>query len=596
MFFSSEARMRAPGHRWIATTLIFIVASSLGCRGSRPFGRVVQVTQETDASLPDIAPPRQRLATTKPREESVQSAKQAVAGDRATTRASTSGSAAMPVSAKTASATGSASRPPKNRQVLATPQPAPSQSTRARPSSSSALASKPPSLPQTNSTASYRRLSDQPRQPTPDRVADSASKSRPASGANATAKTATAQDPEVAEIMATLSNWTPEARIEMMRQLEAVTSRSPDRTSQPNSLDAQLAKDVLNSHDLPEAKNTVPEVPPTRIASGQPSKPSDETHSPEPGGRDAAADKAMNAGVTDLVTSELDSTVVTSISDTVESDDSQVKPASASSSRRDESMIAHASIDPSLPGERAEANAEPQSNPLSEQELFTSLRKRLSTPVEGESEAERSARLIRLRHLMVLSGDPDAAVKHSEGTSEAEEEFLRHQLLGLWTIIDPQGHPVASRRLTTALPQIREAAKFAAAATDSLEVRSLAFCTEIESYGQIKTFPGNRFDAGQQVILYCEIENFTVDKTDEGFQTHLQGSYDIYDEDNHKVVSQMLPADQQVSANYLRDYFIAYQMHLPQQLTAGTYRMQLTMEDVNGKKYGQASIPLQIAK
>ena len=138
--------------------------------------------------------------------------------------------------------------------------------------------------------------------------------------------------------------------------------------------------------------------------------------------------------------------------------------------------------------------------------------------------------------------------------------------------------------------------KFAAAATDSLEIRSLAFCTEIESYGQIKPFKNNRFEAGQQVILYCEIENFTASDTEEGFETHLQGSYDLFNENDEKVVSQLLPADQQVSANYLRDYFIAYQMHLPEQLRKGKYRLQLTMEDVNGKKYGQSSIQLEIKK
>ena len=58
----------------------------------------------------------------------------------------------------------------------------------------------------------------------------------------------------------------------------------------------------------------------------------------------------------------------------------------------------------------------------------------------------------------------------------------------------------------------------------------------------------------------------------------------------------MLPADKQVSSNYLRDYFIAYQMHLPKQLKKGSYRLQLTMEDVAGKKYGQASIPFEIAR
>jgi hypothetical protein len=280
-------------------------------------------------------------------------------------------------------------------------------------------------------------------------------------------------------------------------------------------------------------------------------------------------------------------------------------------------MIAHAVAGDASPGasipsrsgkatpERANPDkADPETVPgqsdltgsNTEEELLASLIERLSSAPEDESDADRTSRLIKLRHAMVMAGDPDSAVAAIEGMAEAEQEFLRHHLLGLWSMIDPQGHPVPSRRFATAVPQIREAAKFAAAATDALEVRSLAFCTAIESYGQITSFPGNRFTPGKQVILYCEIENFSVKRVDTGYETHLHGSYDVFDAKNEKVFSQVLPADQQVSSNFLRDYFIAYQMHLPEQLAPGTYRLQLTMEDVHGKKYGQSSIPMEIAK
>lgn len=196
---------------------------------------------------------------------------------------------------------------------------------------------------------------------------------------------------------------------------------------------------------------------------------------------------------------------------------------------------------------------------------------------------------------MVLAGKPDQAVTAIEGLTNDEQEYVRHQLLALWTLVDPQGHPVPGRRFSTALPQLREATKYLAASTDSLDVRSLAFCKEIQSYGQIKEFSGHRFQSGQQVILYCEIDNFTSKRVENGYETSLQGSYNIYDSDDRKVVSQLLPADSQVTRNYLRDYFIAYQMYLPKQLSAGDYRLELTMEDVAGKKYGQASIPFEIS-
>ena len=110
----------------------------------------------------------------------------------------------------------------------------------------------------------------------------------------------------------------------------------------------------------------------------------------------------------------------------------------------------------------------------------------------------------------------------------------------------------------------------------------------------MKPFEENQFQSGQQVILYCEVENFRASQSEVGYKLHLQGSYEIFDSKDQRVFSQVLPADQQVSSNYLRDYFVAYQMFLPAEIEAGHYRLQLTMEDVIGKKYGQTEIHFQI--
>ncbi|KLU06159.1 hypothetical protein RISK_002010 [Rhodopirellula islandica] len=237
---------------------------------------------------------------------------------------------------------------------------------------------------------------------------------------------------------------------------------------------------------------------------------------------------------------------------------------------------------------------------LSDSELYDALLKRLEQTEPNESDAQKQRRQIIKRHLMVLSGDPDRAVDKLEGLSTEEQEYLRHQLLGLWTIIDPNGHPVPSRRFSTALPQIRQATEFLAAASDSLDIRALEFCTEIEAYGQIKPFPKRQFDPGQQVILYCEIENFVAKSISEGgnqgFETMLQGSYDLLDESGRRVASQSLPVDKQLSTNKLRDYFIAYQMYLPDSLEPGRYQLRLTMEDVHGKKYGQNEVTFEIKR
>ncbi len=61
------ASMHAPAGRAIRWMLVIVIAVTLGCRGSRPFSRYVQVTKTSDPDLPSIEAPAQRLATAKPR-------------------------------------------------------------------------------------------------------------------------------------------------------------------------------------------------------------------------------------------------------------------------------------------------------------------------------------------------------------------------------------------------------------------------------------------------------------------------------------------------------------------------------------------------
>lgn len=548
--------MHSRRHRWTTFALIATTALAVGCRGARPLGNLVRITKEQDTDLPEVEAPQQRLAVNKPRTLGDAAVTQSLAQDR---------------------------NPHVN--SLASDSPATA-------SAQTRLAS---DTVRTSAADNRRPTTNQAVQPGP---------ARSASRASAVAKTtAPIQDMTEEEMAAAFESQPEEVKRMAMQQLVASIKASAEKTSQPAAVDSAIANSVNDLPELPQDSGIKPEIPATRIAAGDhastaaPKKADARQVAAETRPTAAIDGRAVATKMSDDEDSGLESVVIQSISD--QAKPSEVQPVSASRSASDEPMVAQASVVPSLTGASKSAAASETrgtAGEMSEQALYAELLKRLSSPAAGESEADRSSRLIKQRHLLVLSGDPDAAVEKIAEMSESEQEYMRHHLLGLWTMVDPNGHPVPSRRFTTALPQMREATKFAAAATDSLDVRSMAFCTGIESYGQIKTFPGNRFDAGQKVILYCEIENFTVAKTSEGFETHLQGSYDIYNADNEKVVSQLLPADKQISANYLRDYFIAYQMHLPQQLSAGTYRLQLTMEDVGGKKYGQSSIPFEIAK
>ncbi len=547
---------------WILFLGTLVCIGTLGCRGSRPFGSIVKVTQET--GMPEIDAPEQRLATPSPRSNATKSSAKPTA-ESATNVVQTNATESSPS--------------PSRDQVAA------------KRSISS--------LPATESVADNSKPQPQPS------VAPVSTELPESKTAAAKSEIAAIELPagDAEDLMSAFKDYPPEVQQEALRRLVATTALSAERSDQPESITAKLEARRADLPELPDAAAGDPNAaPPKRIASDRQSSSSVVPAARPASSSGAVESEPVRSRLTDIATSELEP-AVTQVSDDQRSAASgEVKPAIVASGS-DESVVAQASIEREMEASPTSAslieseNEQSEPDPgLSDAELFSHLVQHLAKAPEGESEADRASRMIKLRHLMVLSGDPDSAVERIDGMGESEQEYLRHQLLGLWTMIDPQGHPVPSRRFSTAISQIREAAKFAAASTDSLEVRSLAFCTEIESYGQVKPFKSNRFDAGQQVILYCEIENFTAVKNEDGFETHLQGSYDLFNEKDEKVVSQLLPADQQTSANYLRDYFIAYQMHLPEQLSKGKYRLQLTMEDVNGKKYGQANIPLEIKK
>jgi hypothetical protein len=139
------------------------------------------------------------------------------------------------------------------------------------------------------------------------------------------------------------------------------------------------------------------------------------------------------------------------------------------------------------------------------------------------------------------------------------------------------------------------------AAASKLDLRNLAFCEEVQSFGWIKEFVRNEFQPKQQVILYVEVDNFSaVEKSPQTFETELQGHYQIFDGRGNIVAERKLPLDREVCRNYRRDYFLAYPIYLPDSIPPGRYRLELSIEDLKatgeyqGRKFGEGMIEFTI--
>jgi len=210
-------------------------------------------------------------------------------------------------------------------------------------------------------------------------------------------------------------------------------------------------------------------------------------------------------------------------------------------------------------------------------------------------ESMRRSQEIKLRMLYVVQRRLEDALRPIEHLSDHENAFIAHEMQALFEATNPDAMPVQSRHWSLVMNSQREATNHLAAASN-LEVKSLAFCTEVERYGVVTKFAKNQFQADQEVLLYCEIDNVSAEKIRNGFETQLQGSYEIIDGQGRKVADQLLPMEPELCQNHRRDYFIVYKIYMPQQIASGSYQLRLTIEDMKAHKWGQSQVDFQIKK
>jgi len=206
----------------------------------------------------------------------------------------------------------------------------------------------------------------------------------------------------------------------------------------------------------------------------------------------------------------------------------------------------------------------------------------------------------QLRLVYAAAGRMDDAVAAVESLDPSQREAYKNLMFGLGVWLSPDEARRAALRTAKVLHSLRDATGDLAGAS-KLELRNLAFCERVEHFGWYTEFPRKEFQPKQQVILYAEVENFTAEqKGPSSFETELQGSYVILDSSGEEVASRQLQLDKEVCRNYRRDYFLAYRLYLPDGISPGKYRLELTVEDLKargkyqGRKLGEGVIDFTI--
>ncbi|MGD0541568.1 MAG: hypothetical protein ABSB33_08625 [Tepidisphaeraceae bacterium] len=132
-----------------------------------------------------------------------------------------------------------------------------------------------------------------------------------------------------------------------------------------------------------------------------------------------------------------------------------------------------------------------------------------------------------------------------------------------------------------------------------LAIPTVAFCSQVSSYGVYRPMPSSRFPAGRNndLIVYCEAANFTsVQGSDRIWRTRLKQDMVLYTDTGLAVWPEKGNAATFVdeSRNRHHDFFISRRVQLPSSLAAGKYVLKITLTDEESNRIVEAGAPLEI--
>lgn len=208
------------------------------------------------------------------------------------------------------------------------------------------------------------------------------------------------------------------------------------------------------------------------------------------------------------------------------------------------------------------------------------------------SDEERTIAQLRLRMMYLVADRKTEAMERVEGLSTEEQEVWSNTLFGLSDYMNVEEISV-SRRHTLALGSFRRAMTHLEAASP-LELQNLEFIQSVDSFGQFKPFPSHDFQAKQEVLLYVEVDNFSSKDVGGQFETVLQSSYEIYDQGGRRIDARHFPEVKDLCRVRRRDFYVPYRIYMPDDISPGTYRLELTVRDPSADKFGQSSIEFRI--
>jgi hypothetical protein len=133
-----------------------------------------------------------------------------------------------------------------------------------------------------------------------------------------------------------------------------------------------------------------------------------------------------------------------------------------------------------------------------------------------------------------------------------------------------------------------------APAPQPLTLSNACFATRVRGWGAVDRFEHSRFAAGQEVIVYFEIEELAARRSPEGHTTRIDTRLRLVGEDGRTLHEWAFEPLEETCLARRRDYFARYVLTLPEAAPAGPCRIEIGVTDAVGGRTAQATLPLEL--
>jgi hypothetical protein len=129
----------------------------------------------------------------------------------------------------------------------------------------------------------------------------------------------------------------------------------------------------------------------------------------------------------------------------------------------------------------------------------------------------------------------------------------------------------------------------------ALTLNNACFASRVQAWGVFDRFSHDRFQPGQDVIVYFELDGLSARQSTAGHTTCIDAALRLVDAEGRTLHDWSFEPIAETCGSRRHDYFARYVVRMPSAAEPGPCRVELTVTDMLTGTTATTTLPLEIA-